>query len=114
MQIVGMQRQINMEEQKMTFEEELEWCCNQLLIGIIKHPVNSEQIKESQRVIRQFTHKKKSYVAKRHLMRVIFGPNYKRMMQDTPLETTRRALATPEAEALKAQMGMSSSLTTQL
>jgi hypothetical protein len=95
-----------MEEHKMTFDEELEWCVNQLLIGLLKQPVNAEQIKESQRVIRQFTHKTKPYVAKRHLMRVVFGTNYKRMMQDTPLESTRRALATPAGEALKAELGL--------
>jgi len=91
----------------MTFDEELEWCCNQLLIGLLKNPVHSEQIKESQRVIRQFTLKTKPYVAKRHLMRVVFGTHYKRLMQDTSLESTRRTLSTPEGQALKAQMGLS-------
>ena len=60
-------------EIESNFEEELEWCINNVLIGLTKNVVDDEQFKESKKVLTKLLSDKVSFVSKRHLMRVCFG-----------------------------------------
>lgn len=80
------------EEVETSFDEEVEWCINQLLLGLTRGTSNSEQILESKKVINKLQSTKLPYVAKRQLMTVIFG-DYRKMMRQMPLQKTRDELS---------------------
>jgi hypothetical protein len=95
-----------MEESKqLTLKDEVEWCINQLLIGLISVEVAPEQVKESRKVIAKLQNPKTSLVAKRHLMRTVFG-DYKKRIKECPLERTRKALENTDIAALSAQLNL--------
>lgn len=95
-----------MEETEASFEEEIEWCVGQLVIGLLSGNPNSEQIKESKRVIDKLQGNKVSFVSKRHLMSVVFG-DYRRRMKETPLARIRQELATHNLERVTDQYKIS-------
>ena len=85
-----------------SFENEVEWCVSQLVIGLIRGSPNSEQIKESKRVIDKLQGSKLSYVSKRHLMSVVFG-DYRKRMRDTSLQQLREELSKHNLPQISAQ-----------
>ena len=93
-------------ESDSTFEEELEWCVSQLIVGLLSGNPNPEQIKESKKVIDKLQGNKVSYVSKRQLMNVVFG-DYRRRMRETPLQRLREELSKHNLAALNAQYNIS-------
>jgi hypothetical protein len=85
-----------------TYEFELEWCVNQVLIGLTTNEVDKHQFNESKKVLTTLLSKKAPLVSKRHLMRVCFG-DYRQVMKTTTLESTRKKLGSinkPEIEEM--------------
>jgi hypothetical protein len=93
-------------EAESSFEEEVEWCVSQLVLGILAGSPNAEQVKESKRVVDKLQGNKLSYVSKRQLMSVVFG-DYRRRMRETPLQRLREELAKQNTEALAKQYKIS-------
>jgi hypothetical protein len=89
-------------ESEVTFEEEIEWCVGQLVLGLLSGRPNSEQVKESKKVIDKLQGSKLSFVSKRHLMNVVFG-DYRKRMKDTSLDKVREELAKQNLNALSSQ-----------
>lgn len=88
-----------------TYEEELEWCVNQVLLGLTKNDVDIEQFKEAKRVITKLLSTKATFVSKRHLMRVCFG-DYRKRMRHSTLASTRLEMSKVDKPALESQIGM--------
>ena len=88
------------------FEDELEWCISQLFLGLIRGRPNSEQVKESKRVINKLQGKKLSYVSKRQLMSVIFG-DYRKLMKEHSLQELRQELSKHNLDAISEQYNVS-------
>lgn len=95
-----------MEQTEISFEEEIEWCVGQLVIGLLNGNPNSEQIKESKKVIDKLQGNKLSFVSKRHLMSVVFG-DYRKRMRETPLARLRQELATHNLASVAEQYKIS-------
>ena len=95
-----------MEGTEVSFEEEIEWCVGQLVIGLLNGNPNPEQIKESKRVIDKLQGDKVSFVSKRQLMSVVFG-DYRRRMREAPLARIRQELATHNLERVTDQYKIS-------
>eukprot|EP01017_Pseudomicrothorax_dubius_P013523 TRINITY_DN1599_c0_g4_i1.p1 TRINITY_DN1599_c0_g4~~TRINITY_DN1599_c0_g4_i1.p1 ORF type:complete len:129 (-),score=58.38 TRINITY_DN1599_c0_g4_i1:108-494(-) len=68
------------EEEKTDFEKELNWCLNQLKLGLQRNAVTSDQVKQTTEVINILESKTAPIVKKRHLMRVVFG-DYRKLMK---------------------------------
>ena len=95
-----------MEESKqLSLKDEMEWCINQLLIGLIQSEVHPDHIRESRKVISKLQNPKTSLVAKRHLMRTVFG-DYRKRIKEFPLERTRKALESADMAALSAKLNL--------
>ena len=75
-------------EPSQRFTEELEWCVNQLLIGLLYNPVTAEQLTESAIVLRRLTSADASMISKRQRMKEVFG-DYRKAMKHTSLHRTR-------------------------
>ena len=93
-------------ETEVTFEEEIEWCVGQLVVGLLSCNPNPEQIKDSKKVIDKLQGNKLSYVSKRHLMSVVFG-DYRKRMKETPIARIRQELANHGLERVKDQYNIS-------
>lgn len=93
-------------ETEVTFEEEIEWCVGQLVVGLLNCNPNSEQIKDSKKVIDKLQGNKLSYVSKRHLMSVVFG-DYRKRMKETPIARIRQELSNHGLERVKDQYNIS-------
>ena len=92
-------------ESGTSFETDIEWCVCQLVLGLIRGNPNSEQMKESKRVIDKLQGTKLSYVSKRHLMNVVFGDYHKRM-KDTPLQHLQEELSKHNLPQISAQYNL--------
>jgi len=89
-------------DQEYTFEEELEWCINQVLIGLTSSNPDSQQVNESKRVIEKLSGTKLSFIAKRHLMNVVFG-DYRKQMKNVSLQRTREELSKHDIQSITSQ-----------
>lgn len=89
-------------ENDTSFDTDIEWCVCQLVLGLIRSNPNSEQIKESKRVINKLQGNKLAFVSKRHLMSVVFGDYHKRM-RETPLVQLKEELKKHNLPGLSAQ-----------
>jgi dGTP triphosphohydrolase len=54
-------------------EEEIEWCINQLELGLKRKGVDFEQEMESREVMKKLSSKKLSKLSKRKIMKDVFG-----------------------------------------
>jgi hypothetical protein len=87
-------------EEEVSFQDEIEWCVGQLVLGLLSGNPNSEQVKDSKKVIDKLQGNKVSYVSKRHLMNVVFG-DYRKRMRDTPLARVRQELSAHNLERVR-------------
>ncbi|EFC40452.1 predicted protein [Naegleria gruberi] len=69
------------EEKKVQLENELNWCIQQLELGLSRKDADAYQIKETKRVLTTLQSNSVADVQKRQLMKVIFG-DYRKLMKD--------------------------------
>lgn len=93
-------------EPSQRFPEELEWCVNQILIGLLYNQVSSEQLHESAAVLRSLTSTEAPVIRKRQRMREVFG-DYRKAMKQTPLPRTRELVRAKDWQRLCAELRVS-------
>ncbi|XP_056392274.1 UPF0488 protein C8orf33 homolog [Hyla sarda] len=69
------------EAPKGTFEDELNWCINQLETGLLRRNPTPRQVADTQRVLRVLLSRKAPFVKKRQVMNQVFG-NYRLKMAE--------------------------------
>eukprot|EP00002_Diphylleia_rotans_P016913 TRINITY_DN3288_c0_g1_i1.p1 TRINITY_DN3288_c0_g1~~TRINITY_DN3288_c0_g1_i1.p1 ORF type:complete len:133 (-),score=36.60 TRINITY_DN3288_c0_g1_i1:157-555(-) len=69
------------EEYQYTYEQELNWCIEQLQLGLKRPGVTPDQAAESNRVIKLLSSAKTPLPKKRALMHITFG-DYRRYMRE--------------------------------
>ncbi|KAM4698774.1 UPF0488 protein C8orf33 homolog [Rhinophrynus dorsalis] len=85
------------EAPKGTFEDELEWCINQLETGLLRLNPTPAQVSDTQRVLQILRSRKASFVKKRQVMNKVFG-DYRTKMADERKEQERAASNPTEAQ----------------
>ena len=84
-----------------TFEEQLDWCCWQLQLGIKRPGATKDQIKEAMSVLSTLSSDKATKVKKQHTMHVVFGDVKKYMKQmpkTAPIKKTNKKKAIKSGE----------------
>ena len=92
-------------EIEFTFEEELEWCCNQALIDLTKCKIDPERFKDLQKGLRQLIAAETPFVKKRHMMRVAYGDYRHEMRTSQTLEQSRQKLSDIDMTMVEEQLG---------
>ncbi|XP_071976348.1 UPF0488 protein C8orf33 homolog [Engystomops pustulosus] len=85
------------EAPKGTFEDELEWCINQLETGLLRRNPTPRQVTDTQRVLRVLRSRKAPFVKKRQVMNQVFG-NYRLKMAEERRVQEQAAKKPPEPQ----------------
>ncbi|KAM9305485.1 UPF0488 protein C8orf33 homolog [Gastrophryne carolinensis] len=69
------------EAPKGTFQDELDWCIQQLETGLLRRNPTQQQVSDTQRILRVLRSRKAPFVKKRQMMNQVFG-NYRLKMAE--------------------------------
>ncbi|KAM3916145.1 UPF0488 protein C8orf33 homolog isoform 1-T2 [Leptodactylus fuscus] len=83
------------EAPKGTFEDELDWCIQQLETGLLHRNPTPRQVEDTQRVLRVLRSRKAPFVKKRQMMNQVFG-NYRLKMAEERRKQEQAAKNLPE------------------
>ncbi|KAM4632520.1 uncharacterized protein O3C94_019049 [Discoglossus pictus] len=89
------------EAPKGSFEDELEWCIQQLETGLLRLNPTAQQVSDTQRILKVLRSRKAPFVKKRHMMNQVFG-NYRQKMADERKAQERAAVKPPETHVQEA------------
>ncbi|XP_053328130.1 UPF0488 protein C8orf33 homolog [Spea bombifrons] len=85
------------EAPKGTFEDELEWCIQQLEKGLLRRNPTPKQVSEAQRVLQVLRSRKAPFVKKRQMMNQVFG-NYRLKMAEERKAEEKAATNSSDAQ----------------